>query len=396
MSVENRVQNSDKQAEIELYYELLSSGHSVGEILNAVGPTQSRSKRDDSAKLKQRQSGLDSATNIVSEAVLVNTAEATVRSTPGLFIAHEAESGRTGEPQIKDRWLGEIGSYDGKHLTSENMWRSEPEIVNPSNVDTSISREGEIDAGSAERLKLNKFPNETKRIVFSVSYTLMVSFLSVTGFLVLHPGRNAESTITSPLLDIPRPTGAIAIPHPGAAHSEETERFLTPQKPIHGSPQKIEAVAQERVSEIPREVEVAPQSASNQLGTSQRSADPATAPRNPKHEPATSVIQFPSTTPTGSVETAVRSDTGQPDMREPPEARSKNGVKGTTTVPTGLGSVVLPLGAHVTKRPKASTPRQYAEARRRIRRPDSVYNWMSRGPYYSSFDRGYSYGGPAP
>ena len=31
-----RLQNSDKQEAIDLYYELLSSGHSVGEILNAL------------------------------------------------------------------------------------------------------------------------------------------------------------------------------------------------------------------------------------------------------------------------------------------------------------------------------------------------------------------------
>src|SRR4051794_17554372 len=171
MSVENRVQNSDKQAEIELYYELLTSGHSVGEILNAVGPAQSKSKHGDSAKLEQPQSGLDGATSVASEAALVNTAEAKVRSTPGLFMAHEAESGRTGESQTRDRWLGEAGSCDGKQIASENMCGSGPEIINPLDADTSISRKGEVDFGGAERLTLNKFPNITKRVVFLVSYT---------------------------------------------------------------------------------------------------------------------------------------------------------------------------------------------------------------------------------
>ena len=31
-----RLQNSDKQEAIDLYYELLSSGHSVGEILESL------------------------------------------------------------------------------------------------------------------------------------------------------------------------------------------------------------------------------------------------------------------------------------------------------------------------------------------------------------------------
>ena len=31
-AIEGRLQNMDKQREIDLYYELLNSGHSVGEI----------------------------------------------------------------------------------------------------------------------------------------------------------------------------------------------------------------------------------------------------------------------------------------------------------------------------------------------------------------------------
>jgi len=149
-------------------------------------------------------------------------------------------------------------------------------------------------------------------------------------------------------------------------------------------------------STIQREVEVSPGSGANQLGTTQRLADPATAPHNPEHEPITLAAQSPSTTPTGSVEMAMHSDTGQPDMRELPEATPKNGAKETTTVPTGIVSAALPLQTHAAKRHKASIPRRYAGSRHRIRRTASVYYGQSRGSYNSSFDRGYSYGGPAP
>ena len=146
-------------------------------------------------------------------------------------------------------------------------------------------------------------------------------------------------------------------------------------------------------STIQREVEVSPGSGANQLGTTQRLADPATAPHNPEHEPITLVAQSPS--PTGSVETAVHPNAGQPDS-ELPEATPKNGAKETTTVPTEIVSAALPLQTHAAKRHKASIPRRYAEARHRIRRTASVYYGQSRGSYNSSFDRGYSYGGPAP
>jgi len=109
-------------------------------------------------------------------------------------------------------------------------------------------------------------------------------------------------------------------------------------------------------STIQREVEVSAESGTNQLGTTQRLANPATAPRNPEHEPITLVAQSPSTTPTGSVETAVHPDTGQPDS-ELPEAIPKNGAKEITTVSTEIVSAALPLQTHAAKRHKASTPR---------------------------------------
>ena len=36
-ALNERLQDNDKEAAIELYYELLSSGYSVGEILNGIG-----------------------------------------------------------------------------------------------------------------------------------------------------------------------------------------------------------------------------------------------------------------------------------------------------------------------------------------------------------------------
>ena len=39
--LKERLQNNGKQDEIDLYYELISLGYSVGEILNAVGSIRS-------------------------------------------------------------------------------------------------------------------------------------------------------------------------------------------------------------------------------------------------------------------------------------------------------------------------------------------------------------------
>ena len=47
-----RLQSCDKQREIDIYYELLSSGHSVKEILSTVDRICSASERDASAMVE--------------------------------------------------------------------------------------------------------------------------------------------------------------------------------------------------------------------------------------------------------------------------------------------------------------------------------------------------------
>jgi hypothetical protein len=53
------LQNNNKDDAIEIYYKLLSSGHSVGEILTTVGGIQSESAHDDTATAENPQSSFD-------------------------------------------------------------------------------------------------------------------------------------------------------------------------------------------------------------------------------------------------------------------------------------------------------------------------------------------------
>ena len=53
------LQNNNKEDAIEIYYKLLSSGHSVGEILTTVGGIQSKSAHDDTATAENPKSSFD-------------------------------------------------------------------------------------------------------------------------------------------------------------------------------------------------------------------------------------------------------------------------------------------------------------------------------------------------
>ena len=114
-ALEGRLQNMDKQREIDLYYELLNSGHSVGEILNAVGPPRSKSKHADTATSDHPRSERDGVTNVASEAASVDAARANALCPPGLGVAEEAEICRTDEPRVtQSPSLNQLGSDDGE------------------------------------------------------------------------------------------------------------------------------------------------------------------------------------------------------------------------------------------------------------------------------------------
>ena len=135
-----------------------------------------------------------------------------------------------------------------------------------------------------------------------------------------------------------------------------------------------------------------------QSDTTSRTEVMTLSPEDPFNESIPLVAQSPLTVLT---ETAPHLDTGQPNEGKPREDLEPE-YAATTGVPTGTMSAALPLRAHADKRLKSSASRQYAEWRRRVRQKTAVrysrpvYYGAAPRSYYSSFDRGYSYGGPAP
>ena len=401
--LEGRLQNMDKQREIDLYYELLNSGHSVGEILNAVGPIRSKSKQGDTATSDHPQSEPDGVTNVASEAALVDAARADALCLPGLGVTEEAESCRTEKPQAtQSPSLNRLGSYDGERLLGKSLPGSEPNIVGLAGANTSLSHGEAVRSESLERLEPSKDPSIARRVALLAVCTIAISSVSIAGFSIILGGRDAEPTATRFHSNIPSQTEVVAIPNPTAARSAAVVEALTPQKPAPSPSQKIVAGRQERVSVTGREAEAPQQSNADRPDAVRGSTDPATVLDNPAHGPTTLVAPSPSVIPPRLAETTSHSDAGTQDAGEPPEAIQKNGSKATATLPTGAVSAALPSQAHAVIRHKAIAPHQYAESRRRIHRQTAaryrkpMYYGRLPGSYYTGSDRGYSYGGPAP
>jgi hypothetical protein len=384
-SFEKRSQNSDKQGAIERYYALLGSGHSVGSTSNAIGPIRSKSEHGDTETAEPRQSEIDGAlTDVTPEIASVGTAPEKAGYTRGLSVSlsYETKSCRTKEPQAAESApLNKLGLDDRRQLLRESLPGSEPDAVRPAGAHTHVGRQEAIRFGDQKRRRFGKFPYVRKWIAFGALYTAIGVSVSIAGFSIVRGGRDAEPTTTRVQSDIFSKTEAVAIPGPSADRSEavveaqksqnqvtnaEPSQVHKPSQPaepaVPGTLQGLAVGVREPASAVQQEVGAPQPSNVGQVDAIQQSAAPATAPRDPAHEPTPSIGQSPSATPKGSVETAPHSDTGQP-----PGAIPKDEPKAIATMPTKNVSAVLPSRPHAAERRRASTPRRDVGSRRHIR-----------------------------
>src|SRR3954447_10774335 len=179
------LRTGDKQDEIELYYELLSSGHSVSEILNAVGSFRSKSEDVNTAAAERPQSEPGGvATDAMPEAALVDEAQVHAPCAPGLTAPPETGTCRTEELQASESpSLNEFRSDDWIQRLSANLPRSKCNVVGAASAHIFTSREVAIHCGDVERVRRGKSSSTAKRIAFLVVY--MVAFCSalIAGFL---------------------------------------------------------------------------------------------------------------------------------------------------------------------------------------------------------------------
>ena len=209
--LEGRLQNMDKQRKIDLYYELLNSGHSVGEILNAVGPIRSKSKHGDTAISDHPQSELDGVTDVASEAALVDAARADALCLPGLGVTEEAERCRTEKPQVtQSPSLNRPGSDDGEQLLGKSLPGSEPNIVRPAGANAFLSHDEAVCSESLERLESSKDPSVARRVALLAVCTIAISSVSIAGFSIMLGGRVSEPTTTRFHSNTPRETSSLS------------------------------------------------------------------------------------------------------------------------------------------------------------------------------------------
>lgn len=360
------LQNNGKQDEIELYYELLSSGHSVGEILNAVDSIRSKSEHVNIATAEHPQSESGGvATDATPEVALVDETQVHAPCAPGLNAPPETGSCKTEEPQASTGPpLNEFRSGDWIQLLSASLPRSGRDIVRAISAHIFTGREVAIRPGDVERVRCGKFSYTAKRIAFLVVYTGAISSASIAGFSIMRGGRDAEPMTTRVQSDVSIET--VTIRNPAEVHSEAVAEPLIQKQhvgsanPSHApkpslpaeqdsaffSPaQKVEGGVQNTVFSGRPEAETSQGSEPGQSDgiaqlIEQLDHQAAETP-DPAHQAIPWVAQSPSAVPAGSAETAPHSDAAQSDAGKPLDATHRDAAKATATVPTENVSTAL-------------------------------------------------------
>jgi hypothetical protein len=337
------LRKSDQEGAIEIYEELLRSGCSVGEILNAIDRIPSNSEHSEIATAEYSTSEFDElAPGVIPEAAWVGAAQTNAQRTSGPYASHIAEGCRTEQAQaIKGTPLNELGSDNLEQLPRKSVPGSEPDIVDLASTHTFTDCGGAMHSGDQKRLWPGNLPSIAKWIAFGTLYMAAIAFASIAGFSFVHGGRDAAPTITGIQSEMSNETEASAIPgsligrsetlaelllstdqvgSPDPSHAPKPLRPPEPDSPVSGPAQKVEMGVQDAVFAGQPEAEASQRSEAGQPDAIEQLIEQlnytAAAPPDPAHEPISLVAQSPSATPTGSAETEPQLDTAPPEVSE--------------------------------------------------------------------------------
>ena len=250
-----RLQNIDKQNAIDLYYELLSSGYSVREILSATNRARSDSERDNSKTVAPPRSGSENAaTDLTSEIGLGGTAPANTQRTSDRNLPGDAEFRGSEQPQAAKSYVPvprgpqaaeypqhhEPGTDDREQLPAGVLSESVLDIAGPEDAPISAGSKIAIRSNGEGRFRPGMFPGSAKRAVFAAFCTVTIACASIAGFALLHGRHHAEPAIVAIQPDISNRADAPALP--GSAAPAPSGSAASPEAPRIAATQTAKAV----------------------------------------------------------------------------------------------------------------------------------------------------------
>lgn len=228
-----RLQNADEKDTIELYYELLSSGHSVGEILEALNFARNKTEHGNAAAAEYRRAKSDGVpTGTAAEVASEQGAQANARRIPGLSnprAANAADDDRAEQVQATESTPPGARESDNRERLPDNLPGSGPDIAVPVGVQTSADCDVMLRPGDRQRTKSGRFPGIVKRIAFGTLYAA-VTASAVVGFSTMPVVRDTQFTSDHVPQSVSGGMETAAVPRTEAGRAEAVENTRYPKK----------------------------------------------------------------------------------------------------------------------------------------------------------------------
>jgi hypothetical protein len=225
-TLKGRLQNLDKKGPIELYHELLRSGHSVREILEAINSIQSKAAHENTATMGYSQAKPSRApTDIAAEGAPAKGAQANTQRIPGVSASQGVDVGSTEAlPAIESMPLKLRESDEGEQLRNR-LSGSEPHILGLVAAPTSTSRDATLRRNDLDQIRLGGFPRAVRRIASRTLYTAVVASAAVVGFSILNGDRYIQPMMARVLSGISSGIETAVIPSAAIGRAEAVEKI---------------------------------------------------------------------------------------------------------------------------------------------------------------------------
>ena len=152
--LKERLKNIDEKSLITLYYELLSSGYSVSEVLNSVYSIQRKSQRGNiDLGAYPRLTSDRAPTDIAAEVASANRAQADALHFLNLSASHRAGVSRTEKPQAAGNAPSHGREADYRELLRDNLFGPGSDIHGSAGTLTSTNREVLLRPSDVEQIR---------------------------------------------------------------------------------------------------------------------------------------------------------------------------------------------------------------------------------------------------
>src|SRR4051812_24322061 len=230
--LKERLKNIDEKSLITLYYELISSGYSVSEVLNSIYSIQRKSERGNiDLGAYPRLTSDRAPTDIAAEVASANRAQANALHFLNLSASHRAGVGRTEKPQAAGNAPSHGREADYRERLRDNLFGPGSDIHGSAGTLTSTNREVLLRPSDVEQIRPAKLARAARRIAFGALF-ISIASVAVIGFSLVYGAGHLQPTTTPAQSGVSGKIEAAATLRSPGGRTEAVEGKPNPEKQV--------------------------------------------------------------------------------------------------------------------------------------------------------------------